>query len=84
MTVKELIEELKKEDPKRLVVIQRDAEGNGYSPLTGWWLAAYKAENDWSGETGLEKLTAEDRKQGYTKEDVLKGGVPALILCPIN
>lgn len=33
MTVKELIEALSKEDPSRIIVMSRDAEGNGYSPL---------------------------------------------------
>lgn len=33
MTVAELIAELKKLPPAALVVMSRDAEGNGYSPL---------------------------------------------------
>lgn len=32
------------------VILQRDAEGNGYSPLAVAEEALYAAENDWSGE----------------------------------
>ncbi len=84
MTVKQLIQALQKEDPNRLVVCSRDAEGNGYSPLDQIHRAAYLAETTWSGEVGLEKLTAADRRAGYSQEDVCKGGVPALILVPTN
>ena len=41
MTVKELIEGLQSEDPDRLVICQKDPEGNGYSPLANWWTGAY-------------------------------------------
>ena len=83
MTVKELIEQLKKEDPDRLVIMAKDPEGNGYSPLSDFWSGAYRAETTWFGEVGLESLTDEYRKQGFSEEDVIDG-VPALILTPIN
>lgn len=84
MTVEQLIKKLEKiENKKRIVVMSRDAEGNGYSPLSGFWEASYKAETTWSGEVGLEKLTKADEKAGYSEEDVLKG-TPALVLTPIN
>lgn len=35
MKVKELIEELKKEDPEKDIILQKDPEGNGYSPIAG-------------------------------------------------
>jgi len=34
MKVKELIEELKKADQESEVIIQKDSDGNGYSPLS--------------------------------------------------
>lgn len=83
MTVKELIEELKKEDGDRIVVLQKDAEGNGYSPYEECYTAAYVAETTWYGEVGLEELTDDFRQQGYGEEDVLDGQ-PALILRPVN
>ena len=84
MTVKELIEQLKDEDPDRLVVMQKDGEGNGYSPLCDFWTAAYRADSTWSGETGLESLSEDNKKEGYSEDDVITDGVPALILTPIN
>lgn len=84
MTVKELIERLQKEDPNRIVVMSSDSEGNSHSPLAGFWTGKYLAETTWSGEVGMEKLTEKDRERGYTDEDVMTGGEPAVILSPTN
>ncbi len=83
MKVKELLEILSTVDPERLVIMAKDPEGNGYSPLSSYWEGAYVADTTWSGEVGLETLTEEDRKQGYSEEDV-KEGVKAIILTPTN
>jgi hypothetical protein len=82
MTVCELIEKLQQEDPNRLVVCQKDREGNGYSPLQTWWIGACRPKILGRLEAGLEKLTAADRKAGFTKEDVVRNGIPALFLVP--
>lgn len=51
MTVSELIEELKKLPPDSQVILQRDSEGNGYSPLYAVdGNAIYRPETTWSGE----------------------------------
>jgi hypothetical protein len=84
MTVRELIAELSKLDPNRLVVMSSDAEGNSYSPLSGFWVGAYKAKTTWSGEVGYEVLTDFERKHGYTEADLVTDGVPAIILQPMN
>jgi len=84
MTVRELIEGLLTEDPDRVVVMAKDGEGNGYSPLSSWWTGAYVAETTWYGEVGLETLTEEDQRRGYSEKDVKVGGMPALILSPVN
>ena len=84
MTVKELIADLQQEDGDRLVVMASDGEGNKYSPLSAYDTGAYTPESTWSGEVGLEKLTPELEKQGYSEEDVAEDGVPALILYPVN
>lgn len=84
MTVKQLIKLLQAEDPNRIVIMSSDSEGNSYSPLSSVATAAYRADTTWSGEIGLEKLTAADKKAGYTDEDVLEGGKSALILKPTN
>lgn len=83
MTVKELIEQLKKEDPDRLVILQKDSEGNGYSPFYDLYTGSYEAESTWGGHVGLEELTEEDIKHGYGEGDVVNGE-KALILTPIN
>lgn len=83
MTVSELIKELQKEDPDR-VVCQKDSEGNGYSPLSGTYTGAYLPYNSWCGEVGLESLTPELKAQGYSEEDIKEDGINALILFPTN
>ena len=72
MTVGELIEQLQKESPSRLVVMAKDAEGNDHSPLYGFYAGHYKAHTTWSGEV-----------QGDGEEPMI-GAVPALVLSPVN
>jgi hypothetical protein len=76
MIVKELIEILEQEDLSRVVVLSRDQEGNGFGECSGFSTQSYS-----DGEIGLEKLTDELRKQGYSEEDV-RDGKPALVLWP--
>lgn len=82
MKVKDLIKELKKVDPERLVIMARDGEGNSYTPLAGFWEGKYRPESTYSGEVGMERLTELDKKHGYTQEDVMRGGKKAIILKP--
>ena len=85
MKVSKLIELLQKEDPDRLVILQKDSEGNGYSSLSGVDTGAYVPDSTWSGEVHLEKLTPEREKAGYTEEDVAPPGFKkAVILFPVN
>lgn len=87
MKVKELIEELKKVDGDRVIILQKDAEGNGYSPLAGLDSEVnYRADSTWSGDIGYQKLTPELRKQGYSDGDIISGdgAEPALVLFPVN
>lgn len=84
-TVQELIDELMEvEDKSRLVVMSKDAEGNRFSPYADSSYQAYLADSTWSGEIGLEKLTPELEEKGYSEEDVMEDGVPALVLWPTN
>jgi hypothetical protein len=76
MTVGALIKLLEKEDPKRLVVMSIDPEGNGFRELSGVERMSYK-----DGETGLEKLTPGLRERGFTEADVLRGR-KAIVLWP--
>lgn len=84
MKVKELIEQLQQTDPEREVIMQKDVEGNGYSPYCEFWEGAYKAETTWYGEAGLEELDQAARDAGYSEEDVIGDGVRAIFLRPIN
>ena len=73
MTVAELKALLLEYDDARLVIIQKDSEGNGYSPLAGAWVGAYHTETTWSGYAGPE-----------TKDEDGYVGSPALVLVPVN
>jgi len=84
MRVKELKELLKSVDDDRIVVMSRDGEGNGFSPLGDLDdESTYLADSTWSGDCGIEKLTPELKKQGFTEEDI-NGGEKALVLWPTN
>jgi hypothetical protein len=76
-TVAELIEFLRQMDQEALVVLSRDPEGNGFSELHQVGTNTYR-----DGQIGIEKLTPELKKAGYSKEDILAGGVKAIVLWP--
>ncbi|CAB4122565.1 hypothetical protein UFOVP29_37 [uncultured Caudovirales phage] len=79
MTVEELISQLSRLDPRALVILQRDPEGNGYSPLSGT-----EGNGSWDNderEYGYAQLTPELEKRGYAEEDCIEG-VPAVVLWP--
>lgn len=50
MKVKELMNLLEKEDPEKNIFLQKDSEGNGYSPLagTGSWQSIPDHDVDWT------------------------------------
>lgn len=73
MKVSELIDVLKAMNPEAVVVIQKDAEGNGYSPCVGAEEARYEADSTWSGDV----LSVED-------EDHETRGVPCVVMWPVN
>lgn len=87
MKVRELLEVLQSVDPEREVILQKDAEGNGYSPLRGADdNAVYIADSTWSGETRRQRLSEDDRRRGFGEDDLDQSGtgVPALVLYPVN
>ena len=79
MTVQDLINRLAAEDPSRIVVLSRDGEGNGYSPLSSVERYDYDAEER---EIGFNTITPELEAQGYDEDDEIEG-VPALVLWPV-
>jgi len=84
MTVKELIEELKELDGDRIVIMSKDGEGNGFSPLADVECSAYIADTTWSGEVHIEELTPGLIEKGYTEDDVREDGKKAVVLWPTN
>lgn len=69
MNVKDLIAELQHLPPGAVVVMSKDGEGNGYSPLSSAYLGSYVAETTWSGEWD---------------DEMLLRGTPAVCLWPVN
>lgn len=67
-----------------LVVLAKDAEGNGFSPLVSALPAMYAAETTWSGEwyPTEEQRLAEDDPDDYSPAP--DNAVPALFLWPVN
>lgn len=79
-TIGDLIAKLQEMNQDRLILLSSDSEGNSFRPLDDFfWEGAYNPE---TGDIGLETLTDEDEIEGYTDEDVIKGGKPVLILYP--
>ena len=50
MTCGELADYLTAQPRDRLVILEKDAEGSGYSPLFGAREGSYLADSTWSGE----------------------------------
>lgn len=87
MKVKELLELLRGIDPEREVILQKDAEGNGYSPLVGVDdNAAYIPDTTWSGDVRRQTLSEADIARGFGEDDLTAdpSAVPALVLYPVN
>lgn len=49
MKVKDLIERLSELDPQMDVIVQKDSEGNDYSPLVNLHVGVYVPETTYSG-----------------------------------
>lgn len=71
MTVSALIKLLQAQDPKRIVVMSCDAEGNAHSPLADLVTMRYDAETTWSGTI-------------HSEDEDDSPGKPALVLYPTN
>ena len=80
MKVKELIKKLEAENPDSKVILQKDAEGNGWSPLEDIWTGWYEADSTWSGDAIDEAGFKEDYEDAGNEADLDK----AVILVPVN
>ncbi len=88
MTVKELkkfLENLPKEYDKAKVILQKDREGNGYSPLAGAdFDCIYVPENPWSGEIISTNWSADDACMDEKEWKDFKKQPRCLVLFPVN
>ena len=85
MKVKELIEVLQTLDPEMECIVQKDSEGNGYSPLAGADShGIYIAETTWYGDVYDSNWSAEDADMDEEEwEEILK--MPrCVVLFPVN
>lgn len=85
MTVEELIKALEDLPADMQVIIQKDAEGNGYSPLAGTDSdCIYIAETTWFGE--VYDTSWSHYEAGMTKAQwsEIKRNPCCLILHPVN
>jgi hypothetical protein len=88
-TVGELADFLATQPRDRPIVLRKDSEGNGHSPLADAWEAMYAADSTWSGET---YLTPEDLAEAmaapgtdWTEEDAAPGDAErVVVLGPVN
>jgi hypothetical protein len=86
MKISELVEILLRHNPDDLVVLAKDSEGNGFSPLSSVTPCVYVAETTWMGETFIRELTDDLIEQGWSGDDLYDGddGVNAVELWPTN
>ena len=85
MKIRELIEKLNELDPDLEIIIQKDAEGNGYSPLAGIDSdGIYIKETSWHGEVYDSNWSADDAAMEEEEWSELLKQPRALILFPIN
>jgi hypothetical protein len=83
-TVGELVDYLMTQPRDRLVVMAKDVEGNGYSPLADAVEAMYEAESTWAGEVYLtpEELAAKADPDDWTEAP--DDAVRVVLLGPVN
>lgn len=85
MKVRELLAALSEADPDAEVIMQKDAEGNGYSPLAVVDLeAVYVPDTTWSGEVLSLSWTAYDADMEQSEWDEMRARPRCVVLAPVN
>ncbi len=86
MTVGELKKQIESLPDDMIVICQKDAEGNGYSPCAGAdHECIYVAENTWSGNIFSTGTSAKENNMDFDEWESLKmDGQRALVFFPIN
>jgi len=86
MTVAEFIIELQKLDQNKIIIVQKDAEGNDYSPLEGCDEDnIYKANSTWSSDVFSIEWSAEEACMEEEEWEEFKNEMPGcVVLWPVN
>lgn len=86
LTVGELADYLADQPRDRQIVMAKDAEGNGYSPLSAAEEAIYVPESTWSGEIYQtpEQIAASDDPEDEFDGSGEEGAVRVVLLGPVN
>jgi hypothetical protein len=85
MTIKELKELITNLPNEMEVVLQKDSEGNGYSPLAGVDSdSVYIPDNTYSGNVYSMGWTSDDACMSEDKWKEIKSKPRTLILYPVN
>lgn len=83
--VKELLAALQDADPDAEVILQRDSEGNGYSPLSSADLdAVYIPDSTWSGDVYSMWWTADDACKSPAEWAQIVEMTRCVVLAPVN
>ena len=81
MTVDQLMDALSKLDGDTVVVLAKDEEGNGWSPLDELQVGVYQPETTWSGEFYEQDIIGD---HDYNQPDKGDESFPAVCLWPVN
>lgn len=85
MKVKELIRELQMLDPEMECIIQKDSEGNGYSPLEGIdENCVYIAETTWCGDVYSTTWTPDEADMDPEDWAEILNQPRCVVLYPVN
>lgn len=85
MKVRELMELLAGFNPESEVILQADAEGNGYSPLAAVdHDAIYVPQNSWAGDVYSTEWTADDACMEEREWRQLLKRKRCVVLAPVN
>lgn len=85
MKVKDLIAALAKANPEAEVILQKDGEGNSYSPLSGADLkAVYVPDSTWGGDVYSMRWTAADACKTAAEWAEIKAKPRCVVLHPVN
>ena len=85
--LKKLVAEIPKEMDNAEVILQKDAEGNGYSPLAGVDTnAVYVPDSTWSGDVYSKDFSADDNCMEKDEWEKIKANpkLQCVVLFPVN